>query len=1162
MRSWCPGPTFRRLIPLVALLAALLPLTPPALGPAAARAGSPAAASDTITNLLSDGDFEAGSLASWNVNSGTMAVSNSPVHTGSFAARTTGGYLTQSFPVTPGTTYKVTFWVYLANVSGGTWGGPRVWTSDPLPSGWSDDGGTDWLQNPVQPGTWTEMAYSFTPTQIINILNVGNYGDRTVDVSFDDVQVFVKPATNTPPTIAMTASTTAVSSLKTSVAFTSTGSDMDGAISEYFWDFGDGGKSNLANPTYSYAGNGTYSVTLNVYDDDGGRASARTTISVADPTYPTLSVTTPSSSPFTSSAPTLNFGGTASGGSGAAISGVTWSTDRGKSGTATGTGAWSFTLDLTGQGGRNRVLIDAIDANGNVARQDVLVNYLPSSPVSIVGGAAGVTPNGSSVAEYDKFEATFSLQNSVASNPSFPYDTNVADGMVPGVGISVTGIFTSPTGKTFAQPGFLYQPYDRNVSTQQLIASGAPVWKLRFAPQELGTWTYQISVADGSGTTVLQDPSLTFTAVAPTNPQNHGFLLDSPTDPRYFAFSDGTPFIGVGPGATIGDSFSTDQSVAQVGTGSANFSRTWMSGQNVAGSAWVPWAGALPYDGNVPDPSLTTSQAYGDGQFSLDLSVGGNACAFYGWEGVNASLVPNTTYRILLRLKTVGVTGPGGFTFRPAESWPNGCGGFAGQSVVVPYQTGTEDWHTVAVDWNSGSNAHLGYALLTLENATAGQVYVDEVSIRQDLGNGQLGPEVLPRSNFNVQNYFSQEPSWNWDYGLDRFAQHGMYEKIVVEEKQDYAYNHISPYGYGYAGGGQMENATGAALRYQQYFWQYLIARYGYSRAIQSFEYANEQAPGNLYMAEQLASYVNQNDPQRHLADTSDWSGITAGNAYEWQDPQYPDIGYADAHAYVNNGSFTQPTTSWLGTTDPFTGGSIVLDSAQFTSAHSLDQYNKNAAGKKPMVIGEAGIIYNQTIAGQSDTDTKGVWLHQFLWPQMNAGGAYFIYWFNTTIQSNNLYPLFTTYRQFMEGSPSDPVNTRIPLTNGRYGNLPLTLASGVLGWGQIDPTNGGAHFWMYDTGYTWTNPSGGSPLGGKSVSFSGLPANTYTIQWWDTWTGAITTQTIDVGGGTVNLTVPAGFSEKDVAVKIFPQDGYTPAPGIPPTVGSFPYLASLDIWK
>lgn len=57
------------------------------------------------------------------------------------------------------------------------------------------------------------------------------------------------------------------------VTFTDTSSDSDGTITTWSWDFGEGGSSTAQNPIYSFAADGTYSVTLTVTDDDGASDS-------------------------------------------------------------------------------------------------------------------------------------------------------------------------------------------------------------------------------------------------------------------------------------------------------------------------------------------------------------------------------------------------------------------------------------------------------------------------------------------------------------------------------------------------------------------------------------------------------------------------------------------------------------------------------------------------------------------------------------------------------------------------------------------------------------------------------------------------------------------------------------------------------------------------
>lgn len=53
------------------------------------------------------------------------------------------------------------------------------------------------------------------------------------------------------------------------VRFIDSSLDVDGLISSWTWDFGDGTTSNEANPTHTYNSGGLFSVTLFVIDDDG-----------------------------------------------------------------------------------------------------------------------------------------------------------------------------------------------------------------------------------------------------------------------------------------------------------------------------------------------------------------------------------------------------------------------------------------------------------------------------------------------------------------------------------------------------------------------------------------------------------------------------------------------------------------------------------------------------------------------------------------------------------------------------------------------------------------------------------------------------------------------------------------------------------------------------
>ncbi|MCP4567464.1 MAG: PKD domain-containing protein, partial [FCB group bacterium] len=64
------------------------------------------------------------------------------------------------------------------------------------------------------------------------------------------------------------------------VTFTGTGTDADGNIVSYAWDFGDGNNSMERNPVHTYETAGTYSVSLTVADDGGETGTSSQTVPV------------------------------------------------------------------------------------------------------------------------------------------------------------------------------------------------------------------------------------------------------------------------------------------------------------------------------------------------------------------------------------------------------------------------------------------------------------------------------------------------------------------------------------------------------------------------------------------------------------------------------------------------------------------------------------------------------------------------------------------------------------------------------------------------------------------------------------------------------------------------------------------------------------------
>jgi hypothetical protein len=120
---------------------------------------------------------------------------------------------------------------------------------------------------------------------------VGGAG-RSVSVSLGDDPVYIlyapasasTPPRNAPPRASLTARPVR-GRTPLRVAFTGAGTDSDGTITRYEWNFGDGVSSTLRSPTHTYrlpAGHRrfSYTATLTVTDNRGATASARATITV------------------------------------------------------------------------------------------------------------------------------------------------------------------------------------------------------------------------------------------------------------------------------------------------------------------------------------------------------------------------------------------------------------------------------------------------------------------------------------------------------------------------------------------------------------------------------------------------------------------------------------------------------------------------------------------------------------------------------------------------------------------------------------------------------------------------------------------------------------------------------------------------------------------
>ncbi len=119
-----------------------------------------------------------------------------------------------------------------------------------------------------------------------------------------------------------------------------------------------------------------------------------------------------------------------------------------------------------------------------------------------------------SVGLFEKFEVSLELKCDFV-NPFDPAD------------IDIQAEFTAPSGKKWKINGF----YNFSRST---------LWQIRFSPDEIGKWSYSVTVKDKNGT--VSSSSLSFVAV----PSKRNGPIRVADNKRYLVHSNGKDFFGVG----------------------------------------------------------------------------------------------------------------------------------------------------------------------------------------------------------------------------------------------------------------------------------------------------------------------------------------------------------------------------------------------------------------------------------------------------------------------------------------------------------------------------------------------------------------------------------------------------------------------------------------
>lgn len=1053
------------------------------------------------TNLLVNSDFESGTLAGWH-NQGVSAT-NQEVHAGIWAAHLTGAAsFDQTFDTVSGRSYKVTTWLKIVSESGSDWGGFNITATDY--QSWQTLGGSPYLTTSGYGTNWFKYAFTFTAISEASRLGLGYFGgtNRQMTVHADNLGVFDRTASNAPPVVSFLLTPTNFVSLPGTQSFAVVGDDPDGAIGLVEWNFGDGAISLDAAGTRRVGSPGAFAACVRVADDDHGVVETTLTWTASSPEAPSIAITN------VMVAPTATVQGTASG-TGLVIR---FSTDREFVGTATGTSNWTAHIPL--RPGWNRILAQA-HAGGRIATDEARLRYVPPDALTLSLPMA-YPPT---VERWEPVEVTFDLLNSAATHPQFPFRANLPRGVDFVDGVTVDAVFSRDGGSAeFRVPAFLNQRYQREErdSAEWLMPTGAPVWTARFAPPADGLWSVHLEAEEAKGHAV--SPTAFFTVVAPTNLLNHGPANVSTNDGRFYEFADGTPFLGSGFGFGSFDrhrfSYDAVDKFAAIGLNNATYFRFWASGL-IWGNSWQPWSSRTRgAEGTVAPYMLSLDSAYGDalGAFLLNVNTSNwmdanfNPLIFQGFNGESASFEPGRTYRIRVRWRTEGLTGPAGpgpfgLTVK-FTNWPE-PGQTTNEPAIVSHVSGDTPWHVAWGDF--AADRHVARNLvMALENVTGGRAFVDECAVHEVRPDGSLGPAVngLPRLAGHLN--FNPRRGAGMDVIYREAQARGLYLRMVINEKQEWSLNYLAPSGLRDPHGNHFNEYADDAptVLLHEWHWRHLAARFGAFRSFHGIEFVNEEAPGptaHFHLLDRLAHWWNQQANPKPVS-SSTWYGLAEE---AWKANFATNVQATDFHGYT--------VGNWL---RPDGDPAVLYDSANYYREFSESWYAANFG--KPGHWGECSLFTtNYQEHPQLASDTNGLWLHKWIWARCGAGFVYPTYWTTDHIWNHHLHHLFGNWNRFMAG---------IPLANSRYVDAGATSAESRLRIiGQKDVPAGHAFLWLDNRDHTWKRVVDGLPVTGltATVQVPLLRSNAmYRATWYNTETGlpVVTNHLSADAGGVIHL--------------------------------------------
>ena len=159
-------------------------------------------------------------------------------------------------------------------------------------------------------------------------------------------------------------------------------------------------------------------------------------------------------------------------------------------------------------------------------------------------------------------------------------------------------------------------------------------------------------------------------------------------------------------------------------------------------------------------------------------------------------LNPTQQYQVTARVKVSGVSGPAaaggdyGFVIKQGGWLGTDCVKTGTGTRITAPVTGSTGWITVTGSYTTGANdSWLGNLYLTRENASGGQIYIDEVHMYR--ANDPAQVEFCASRMPTPSSTLTAMGAAQWDLYIQSAEAHGVYLKLVIDEKNEWIRNHM-----------------------------------------------------------------------------------------------------------------------------------------------------------------------------------------------------------------------------------------------------------------------------------------------------------------------------------------------------------------------------------